>query len=238
MKNGTAYAARLKRAFAKQKLLVTTVELPESDDPIRRLAIGVLGVANGDEFSERLVNKLTANVVSWNEVRVSNSRELQRAAGDSVDSHAPYYERLIRALQSVFDHENVMSLDRLKSMGRREAKGSLEELDAVDEYAVASILLWSLGGHAIPVCDRLLDSLRAANLVHPDATRAEVQAFLERHVPAAEAKTFCVSMRTFSPPKRVTAKTTGAAEPQTAKKGTTTTRKRSGSSTTKKSHTK
>lgn len=227
MKNGTAYAARFKKAFAKQKQLVDTVELPELDDPIRRLAIAVLGVVNGDEFAERLVTRLTANVVSWNEVRVSNAPELQRAAGDSVDSHVTYYERLIRALQSVFDHENAMSLDRLKSMGRRDAKGSLEKLDAVDEYVVASILLWSLGGHAIPVCDRLLDSLRAADLVHPDATRAEVQAFLERHVPATEAKAFCVSMRSFSPPKRAT-----------AKKSAKTMRKHTGSSTAKKARVK
>jgi len=179
-------------------------------------------VLNGDEFAERLVSKLTANVVSWNEVRVSNATELQRAAGDSVESHAPYYRCLIRALQSVFDHENVMSLDRLKSMGRRDAKACLEKLDAVDEYVVASILLWSLGGHAIPVCDRLLDSLRAAGLVHPDATRAEVQAFLERHVPATEAKLFCVAMRSFSPPQKAT-----------TKKGAKTARKRTDSSAAK-----
>ena len=116
MKNGTAYAARLKKAFAKHMQVVQSVELPDPDDPIHRLAIGVLGVVNGDEFAERLVNKLIANVVSWNEVRVSNSAELQRAAGDLVDSHAPYYERLIKALQSVFDHENAMSLDRLLFM--------------------------------------------------------------------------------------------------------------------------
>lgn len=227
MKNGTAYAARLKKTFAKQKQLVGAVELPESDDPLFRMAVGVLGVVNGDEFAERLVNKLAANVVSWNEVRVSNASELQRAAGDSVDSHAPYYESLIRTLQAVFDHENVMSLDRLKSMGRREAKAILEKLNGVDEYVVASILLWSLGGHAIPVCDRLLDSLRAADLVHPDATRAEVQAFLERHVPATEAKTFCLVMRSFSPPKKAA-----------AEKGTKTTRKRSGSSNAKNDRSK
>ena len=87
MKNGTAYAARFKKAFAKQKQAVEMVELPDPDDPIRRLAIAVLGVVNGDEFAERLVTKLTANVVSWNEVRVSNALEVQRAAGDSVDSH-------------------------------------------------------------------------------------------------------------------------------------------------------
>ena len=226
MKSGTVYAARLKKAYSKQKQAAGPIEVPDGDEPLHRLAIGILGVVNGDDFAERLVTKLLANVVGWNEVRVSNAPELQRAAADTVDSHRPYYERLIRALQSVYDHENVVSLERLKSMGRRDAKSFLEQLDGVDEYVVASVLLWSLGGHAIPVYDRLLESLRAAGLVHPDATRAEVQAFLERHIPATEARTFCVLMRSFSPPKRAATKT--------AKKAAGATRKRSGSSTTKK----
>jgi len=222
MKSGTAYAARLKKAYSKQKQAGGSVEVADADDPLRRLAIGILGIVNGDDFAERLVNKLLANVVGWNEVRVSSAVELQRAAGDSVDSHIPYYERLIRALQSVFDHENVVSLERLKSIGRRDAKAFLEQLEGVEEYAVASVLLWSLGGHAIPVCDRLLDTLRVADLVHPDASRAEVQAFLERHVPATEAKTFCVLMRSFSAPKRAATKSakkvTGAKKKPTAGK--------------------
>ncbi len=95
-----------------------------------------------------------------------------------------------------------MSLERLRSVGRREARQYLEQLEGVDEYAAASVLLWSLGAHAIPVGDRLLSALRAAELVHPTATRAEVQAVLERHVSAAEAQEFCLIMRSFKPPKR------------------------------------
>ena len=34
--------------------------------------------------------------------------------------------------------------------------------------------------------------------MHPEATRAEVQAFLERHVGADEAREFCIIMRTFA----------------------------------------
>jgi len=223
MKNGTAYAVRLKKAYAKQKKSAASDEPVELDDPLRRLAIGILGVVNGDEYAERLVNRMSSNIVSWNELRVSNTVEAQRAAGDSVAANVPLYEMLLRALQAVFDKENAMSLDRLKSMGRRDARTFLESLDGVDAYAVASVLLWSLGGHAIPVCDRLLESLRAAELVHPDADRAEVQAFLERHVPAAEAKTFCVAMRSFAATKRAGAKssrgTTAKKSKKTAKKG-------------------
>lgn len=218
MKNGTAYAAKLKRAYHKQKQAVGAVDVPEGDDAMLRLAIGVLGVVNGDDFAMRLVNRMISNMVGWNEVRVSNVVELQRAAGDSVESHGPYYAKLLRVLQSVYDHENVMSLDRLRTVGRREGRSFLDSLDGVDEYAVASVILWSFGGHAIPVCDRLLDALRAADVVHPEAARADVQAFLERHVPAAEAKTFCLVMKSFAAPKRAADRASKGTSRKTAKK--------------------
>jgi endonuclease-3 len=227
MKNGTAYAARLKKAYAKQKKAVGKIEPVDNDEPMRRLAIGILGIANGDEFAERLVNRLTSNVVSWNELRVSSPMEAQRAAGDTAVSHAPQYEALIRALQAVFDRENAMSLDRLKTMGLREARAFLESLDGVDAYAVASVVQWSLGGHAIPVCDRLLDALRQADLVHPEADRAEVQAFLERHVPAAEGRYFCAVMRNFAAPQRAGKKS--ARSSASKKRGSTKRKSGSGS---------
>ena len=47
----------------------------------------------------------------------------------------------------------------------------------------------------------LLQALRDADLVHPTAERGEVQAFLERHISASEAKEFCLVMRSFAPDK-------------------------------------
>ena len=60
----------------------------------------------------------------------------------------------------------------------------------------------------VSVCDKW-EHKSMAEYDYVTKKRAEVQAFLERHVPATEAKTFCMSMRSFSPPKRATAKKTG-----------------------------
>ena len=72
------------------------------------------------------------------------------------------------------------------------------------------VALWSLGGHGIPIDDRLWQALRDADLVHPSADRGEVQAFLERHVAASEAKAFCILMRSFGEKAAGTAKRSSA----------------------------
>jgi endonuclease III len=222
MKQGTAHAARLKKAYAKVRHAAPTPQIPEPDEPLHRLGIAILGVKYGDVQAQQAIDQLLTTMTDWNDVRVSRPSEINAAMGNANPERLEHCQRLIRALQSVYDHENRLSLDRLRQLGRREARQYLEGLDGVDQYAVASVALWSLGGHGIPIDDRLLRALRDADLVHPDADRGEVQAFLERHVAASEAKEFCIIMRSFG------AKVSGATKrPRTATGKKRTTKKKS-----------
>lgn len=208
MKNGTMYAAKVKKVYTGLRQSLPRPEVPEPDDPLRRLAIAILGVGCSDEEATQAVDRALTTMADWNEIRVSSAFELNKATGNAIPKGTQQCQHLISALQSVFDRENRLSLDRLKNLGRREARRYLEELDGVDAYAVASVLLWSLGAHAIPVNDRLLEALRAADLVHPSAGRAEVQVFLERHVPAVEAREFCMIIRSLGAKRRPSSKRT------------------------------
>ena len=217
MKQGTLYAGRIKRAYAKHKSLDHQVDIPESDDPLRRLAIGILGSGRGDAAGERALNAILSEMVDWNDIRVSDVVEVAAAMRSAVTDGRARCRRLLNALQALYDREHCLSLDKLRAKGRREARQYLETLPGVDEYATASVLLWSLGAHGIPVHDKLLEALRAANLVHPDATRAEVQAFLERHISASEAKAFCLIMDSFQPKKKSATRSTKRKKKKTAK---------------------
>ena len=201
MKNGTFYAGRLKRAYSKQRQLVAKSDVPGPMDPLTCLATAVLAEESTEAEAKRAVDRILDTMVDWNEVRVSDGVELNRAAGNTLRHGVRRCERLISALQAVFDSENRLSLDRLKSIGRRDARQCLESFDGASDYVVASVLLWSLGAHAIPVNDRLLNAFREADLVFPTASRAEVQAFLERHISASDGKRFCIVMRSFSAKK-------------------------------------
>lgn len=225
MKNGTLYAGKLKRAYNKHKQSAEDPHIPDIDDPLRRLAIGILGVDSREEDVERAVDRLMASMIDWNEVRVSTVAEIQNGLEHKTISQNHACQNLINALQAVYYYENKLSLDRLRSIGRRDARHYLESLEGVNEYAVASIILWSLTGHAIPVNNRLLQALRDANLIHPTANRAEVQAFLERHIPSAQAREFCIIMRSFIPKKKPAEKQ-AKTKPAASKKKKSTSKKR------------
>lgn len=212
MKEGTRYAANFKRAYNKLRQAARAPRIPEPVDPIRGLATAVLGVECGDKVASRAIDRAFDSMLDWNELRVSSVNEVEKAMGSAIPQVRARCELLLSALAAIFQREDRMSLERLSGLGRREAKHYLESLDGVDDYAVASVMLWSLGAHAIPVNDPLLEALRDAELVHPAANRGEVQAFLERHVPAAKAKETCLILQSLCRPKRAGAKVSKAAK--------------------------
>ncbi|UCE60391.1 MAG: hypothetical protein JSU63_01315 [Phycisphaerales bacterium] len=218
MKNGTVYAAKIKKAYNAFRQTVPTPEIPQAYDPLRQLGVGIVGVGGDDADAQGAIDRLLSTMVDWNEVRISSADEINRAMGNTIPDGEKHSQRMINALQAIFNNENKISLDRLKNLGRREARQYLEQINGVDDYAVASVILWSLGGHAIPVDDKTLEALRSVDLIHPSASRAEVQAFLERHVSAADAKEFCIVMRSF--PRRSKAGRKRRKTRKTAKKET------------------
>ena len=229
MKQGTLYAGRLKKAYAKLRHQMPVPETPEPTDPLHQLAVATFAVASGEKQAARAVDALLTTMAGWNEVRVSRPSEISKAIGNTIPDRIESCQRLMGMLESVYERENELSLKRLKQLGRREARQYLDSLEGVDEYGVASVALWSLGDHGIPIDDALLKELKNAGLVHPDATRSEVQAFLERHISAADAKAFTIMMRDFKASMTsATKKTkTSRAKPKTAsKKKTKTTKKK------------
>lgn len=218
MKNGTLYAGKLKKLFTRLRQSHGKPAIPEPDDPLRRLALAILGIAHGESKAAAALDRLFTAMVDWNEVRVSSAIEVATAVSSELPDAHGQCQQLVSALRSVYKLENMTSLDRLRSMGRREAKHYLENLDGVDEFAVASVFLWSLGGHAVPADDKALASLRAAGVVDPGADRATVQAFLERHISAADAKEFTLLLRLLSPNEAASGKTRTASNAKAKRK--------------------
>ena len=145
MKSGTTYAARLKTVYARHRSAVPKPEVPEDMDVLRALSIGILGVTGSEEQAEHAVERLLATMVDWNEVRVSSPAEVHRAAGRSLPDGAKCCQHLLAALQDVFDRENRLSLERLRALGRREARQYLDNLEGVDAYASTAAFLWGAG---------------------------------------------------------------------------------------------
>ncbi|NOS99068.1 MAG: hypothetical protein HOP29_00385, partial [Phycisphaerales bacterium] len=194
MKNGTHYAKCVKRAFAELKKRHGAVSHPEPSDPIQQMIVGVLSQDAPPGKVAAAVKALNETMVDFNEIRVSTTPELARVIRPYIGDGDGRADEIRRSLNAVYLKKHGLTLEFLRKLGRREARQWLEKLDGVSADTAASVILWSLGGHAIPVGRRLYEALRQAELVEPTATMEEVRAFLERNVPASDAKEFCLMM--------------------------------------------
>jgi len=198
MKNGTEYARRVKRVY-KKLLEESTRPVPEeATSPTEQLVRALLAWEGTPTQGERAYRAVFEHMVDLNEVRVATVAELSAILGAHLPNSVPVARNVCRALNSIYRREHRVSLDPLRDKGRREARQYLESLPGVNPYASASVLLWSLGAHAIPVSQRLLEALRSADLVDPGAQPEDVQGFLERNIAADEARRFCVTMERFA----------------------------------------
>jgi endonuclease III len=134
--------------------------------------------------------KIYAQMVDLNELRVTPAMELARTIGDAVPLARLKSQRILDSLNAIRMRQETMDLDFLKQRGRREAREYLESLKGTSPFAAAVVVLYSLGGHAIPVDDLTVYVLRKEGIVEPQAGPSEVQGFLERHVAAADVRDF------------------------------------------------
>jgi endonuclease III len=193
MKQGTTYARKLKKAYTGFKGAAAG-DVPESIDPIEQLVLAVLSQETSTAKAQRAMKQMQSVMVDYNDLRVSTPAEVSDAIARYVPRSVQRGKVLLKLLNAIYQREHNVSLDSLRNRGVREVKQYLESLEAITPYVSASVILWSLGGHAIPVSDVVHEWLVQSGLVHPDASAAEVQSFLERHISASEAKRFCLDL--------------------------------------------
>jgi hypothetical protein len=79
-----------------------------------------------------------------------------------------------------------MSLERLKTLSKRDARQFLRELPEIHPFVEAFIMLSSFDGTAMPIDDMMLSFLKTQKAVADTATLDEAQRFLEHHLKAEE----------------------------------------------------
>lgn len=162
-------------------------------DPVQKLVEGILAGGTSFNKAQAVLKKLWQGMVDLNELRVTPPMELGWLIGDGVPFAQEKAQRIVDALNAIRTRQDTLDLTFLKQRGRREARDYLEALDGVDKFTAAVVVLYSLGGHAIPVDALTLYVLEKDELlVRSDSGDdiADVQSQLERAIPASDGQAF------------------------------------------------
>ena len=136
--------------------------------------------------------------VDYNDLRVSTKGEITAALGEKYPLAAERAIRLHALLCDIFERENSLNIERLRSLHKRDARAYLLSLEGCPEPVASMTFASGLSGHAIPVDQRLQSLLIRADVAAADTTPSDIAAWLVNPTPAEEAPAVTSLLRAWS----------------------------------------
>lgn len=202
MKDTGARARRLKAFYGKLKKSARNATPREPGPIIEELLFAILARETTDERAGTALQALRRNMVDLNELRVTTPREIVLCVGEDLAEATAKAAEIRDVLGDIVKRQNRLDLSMLKDRGLREAREYLETLRGVSAFAAAWVFARCLGGHAIAVDHNMARVLKEEEVVEAHAELTEVQAFLERHIPASEGQRFQALLREYALARR------------------------------------
>lgn len=201
MKNANKHTENLK-ALLKKLARDGKPEPKQAIDPLRALVRGILSFETQPGRVDGAMEIIDKEFVDLNELRVATELEVIEIIGPKY----PAIERRVvmfrEILNAIFEKEHTLSFERVKTLGKKEARALLRELPDMTPYVEAYTLLFGLDSAAAPIDQWMLDFLIEADAVEEGTSLEDAQKFVESHLKAEELYDFFILVRRGSAAKK------------------------------------
>jgi len=194
MKNATKYADELRNIYKRAVKQHPAPEF-EPQEALRALVRGAMLYEVSDARADEAVKLMEREFVGLNELRVATDLEIQELLGARYPQIEKRVAMITQSLNAIFEREHTLSLDRLKTVSRRDARQFLRELPEIHPFVEAYVMLFSFDGHAFPIDDDSLAYLKEHDAAEESATLEEVQKFVEHNLKAEECRDLFFALR-------------------------------------------
>jgi endonuclease III len=181
MKNATKHADELKSLL---KRLLREERPPEKPvlDPLHALVRGAMSFDIPDAKAEDAMRVIDREFVDLNELRVATDLEIQEMLGQRYPAIERRVAMITQSLNNIFEREHTLSLDRLKTLPKKEARQFLRELPELHPFVDAYVMLIALDAPCMPVDDEMLATLLDHDVIEEGTTLEDAQKFIEHNV--------------------------------------------------------
>ena len=185
MKNAGKHGEEL-RALMKRLLKEHKPEPKQAQDPLQALVRGAMSFDVPDARADEAMKHIEREFVDLNELRVATDLEIQELLGTRYPAIERRVEMITRSLNNIFEREHTLSLDRLKTVSKRDARQFLRELPEIHPFVEAYVMLFAFDGHAFPLDEDTAEYLRDQKVLEDGTTLDDAQRFLEHQLKAEE----------------------------------------------------
>lgn len=153
------------------------------------------------------LQQLTQHFADHNDMRVALPSHLIHAIGPQYPLAVERVLRLKSWLSDLYRRSTSLDLEYLRDLSKPDARRELASLHGLPEFAAAHVVVSSLGGHALPIDERLLTLLKADRVVDASSTPTHAMDLLEGFVKPDELAECLRLLRSWSdlrgvPPRR------------------------------------
>jgi hypothetical protein len=194
MKNATKHADEL-RSLMKRLLKEHRPEPKQPQEALKALVRAAMSFDMPDAKADEAMRLIDREFVDLNELRVATDLEIQELLGVRYPAIEKRVEMITRSLNNIFEREHTLSLDRLKTISKRDARQFLRELPDIHPFVEAYVMLFAFDGHAFPADDETAGYLKEQGVLEEETGLDEAQRFVEHHLKAEECYDFFSALR-------------------------------------------
>lgn len=194
MKNAGKHADDL-RSLMKRLVKEHKPGERQPQEPLKALVRAAMSYDVSDSRASDAVRAIETEFVDLNELRVATDLEIQELLGVKYPEIAQRVAMITQSLNNIFEREHTLSLDRLKTVSKRDARQFLRELPDIHPFVEAYVVLFGFDGHAFPLDGDILEFLRSHGIVEEATPLDEAQRFVEHHLKADECHDLFASLR-------------------------------------------
>ena len=194
MKNASKHAEELK-SLTKRLLKEYKPEPRQAQEPLKALVRAAMSFDMPDAKADEAMRLIDREFVDLNELRVATDLEIHELLGVRYPAIEKRVAMITQSLNNIFEREHTMSLDRLKTVSKRDARQFLRELPDIHPFVEAYVMLFAFEGHAFPIDDEILGYFREQGVVEDETNLEEAQRFVEHHMKADECHDLFVAVR-------------------------------------------
>jgi len=194
MKNATKHAETLK-ALSRRLAREHKPAPRQSMDPLQALVRGAMSFDVPEAKVDEIMRHIEREFVDLNELRVATDLEIQELLGARYPQIEKRVAMITQALNTIFEREHTMNLNRMKEISRRDARQFLRELPEIHPFVEAYVTLYAFDGPAVPIDDMMLACLREEGVVDETTSLEDAQKFVEHHLKADECYDFYATLR-------------------------------------------
>jgi hypothetical protein len=187
VKNASPCAKRL-TALLNKLPAADLPEMPDADDPVAILVQSFLMWEWNTDAALAAYGRVNDAIIDFNDLRVSMPHEIESWLGPDDPLAIERAQRLRASLRNIFLREHAISLDALKSAGKREVRRYIESLEGAPPYVAARVMLLAFNVHAVPLDEQLRGRLIEAGAADESADVPELANWLARQIKATNGR--------------------------------------------------